>query len=197
MLLQQDSRENLDIIDFEHERVANGEKALATVDLSLERLGELVEYQLDGYFDLLLTSSSVQGLATKTSDFDLICIVEEGLDEDRGAAQMFKNGRRFETIIYSTGEVEEAIANLHSLDVADLPELLRCLHSWDASAVIRLKYLERLVNGVSHRREMPYRQHLPALCRAWSILSYDKARQFAMLAVLAQRAGERRSPAAY
>ncbi len=182
---------------IERERSASAQSTLDRIGLSWFQLADLVHEQIDSLSLFLLTSSSVQGVATTQSDIDLIAITPQEIDEDRAPAQLFHRGRRFELIIFSDKEVAEVFDALSELVVQSPLGVLQRLRIWDRRNVISLKYLERIANGVRDQGDLPFFHHLPMVAQVWTLNSYDKARQYVLSALLAEAAGERRSPTVY
>jgi hypothetical protein len=177
--------------------IENGNTSLKNIEMDFTEIEELVETQTDEYDDILLTSSSVQGLATSTSDVDIICVTRDDMQGQRASAQIFHRDRRVEIMLYTPEEIALALQLLHQIDASNLPATLAAVQGWDRKSVIRFKYFERLINGVSVSNSAPYIQNLPKLAEAWRVVSYNQARQFVAFALLAERAGERSSPAVY
>ena len=189
--------ESLPTGDVRRERSASARSTLDRIGWNWSQLADLVHGQVDSLSWFLLTSSSVQGVATERSDIDLIAITPHDMDEDRAPAQLFARDRRFELIVFSSKEVTEAFGALSDLMAQAPLRVLQGLRIWDRRHVISLKYLERITNGISKRGDLPFFHHLPTIAGAWVLNSYDKARQYVLSALLAESAGERRSPKVY
>lgn len=188
--------EAVDLTEITQHRVRNAKYALAARHTDFESMSELVNEQVPDRLQLLLTSSLVMGLSTSTSDIDLIAVVREKLDEDRAPAQLFGHDRRVDLILYSEDEVDRSLKQLTETAEHDLPVILRRFREWPPD-ILRPKYLERVINGVSSELACPYLHHLGPLSRVWAIRSFDQLRAATVHTLLAQTAGERRSPLAY
>jgi hypothetical protein len=147
---------------------------------------------------LLLTSSPVQGLANHTSDVDLIGVCPVRPDGPPLATQVFHGPHHLEAICFPAEDVSASMAVLGAAASAGAEGAVAAFRRWDADVPVRRKYLERIVNGVAlGEGTMPYLDHLPALARVWMWASVDTAVRSGSLAIVAERAGERRGRLGY
>ncbi len=179
-------------------RVSAVERFLQTRGLDLTSVEDTVGRTVDGHSLVLLTSSPVHGLANHLSDIDTICIVEHGDDVDaRMATQIFASGNHLESICFSRASVERDLDRLAEVSRMTPAQAATEHSGWNSTRTVRLKYLERLVNGVATNRTMPFADHLPALGLVWQWSSLERAARLVLYGVLAERAGESRARLAY
>jgi hypothetical protein len=165
--------------------------------LQIERIREIVQQQLPSARSVLVTSSPVQGLATTTSDIDLIAVVPD--DERSGgmATQIYVDGHHCEVAVIAQLDFDAACAAMHRLADAPLNELLDGIAIWDKAQPVRRKYLERMINGVTLDGTIPNAGLLRPLSRLWAGQALGNFLDAVTAMQLSWLAGERRAPEIY
>ncbi|MCO5056822.1 MAG: DUF6001 family protein [Rhizobiaceae bacterium] len=146
---------------------------------------------------VLLTSSPVQGLATPTSDIDLVAVTSDALSKNRMATQIYVGEHHCEVSAVSHDELAASLNALRTLAGSDPLDVMRTIQKWDKSHPIPRKYLERIVNGVSPEGEAPHAELIPDLATVWALQAYQRFVENAAALCLSVAAGEDRSPAVY
>ncbi|MEU6357426.1 DUF6001 family protein [Streptomyces sp. NPDC047072] len=178
-------------------RLGHVDAFLAARGLTPDGLERLLSGRTGAARHFLLTSSPTHGLANATSDIDFIRIQTEPMAGARMATQLFEGPDHLESISFSEEEAEAAFADLRALADATPREAVRAHRGWDKRHELRRKYLERMVNGVSLDRTLPYLDHLPDLARLWKWSSLHTASEQVLFLSLAEAAGERRGRVGY
>jgi Family of unknown function (DUF6001) len=174
------------------------ERFLETRGLTVAAVDEVVAGALDEPAMILLTSSPVHGLANSLSDIDTVCIVE-GEEEVAGkmATQLFAAGNHLEYVYFSRSLLERDLDRLGEVAALAPAAAVAAYDGWNAARTVRLKYLERIVNGIATDGTMPFADHLPDLATVWKWSSLERAVRLAAFAIIAERAGESRGRLAY
>ena len=169
---------------------ANAAAFLRGRNIGFELLATLAREQ--GFEDaqVLLTSSPVHGIATATSDIDLICVTPQPVSRGQMATQIHRDGQHCEILPIGAQDLERAFADLALLSRRALPQRLADYQRWDASHAVRKKYLERIVYAVATDGHAHHLGHLPALVPVAAAQEYDAFHQSRVCAMLAGRAGE-------
>jgi hypothetical protein len=179
-------------------RASAVERFLETRGLTIAAVEDVIRGALDEPAVVLLTSSPVHGLANRLSDIDTICIVEGDEDDDgRIATQLFAAGNHLEYICLSRSSLERDLEHLRQVASLASSDAVAAYDSWNSSRTVRLKYVERIVNGVATDGTMPFADRLPDLGTVWKWSSLERATRLAAYAILAERAGEDRGRLAY
>src|SRR5690606_9074635 len=92
--------------------VANTKRFLAARDLDLALLRTKVLEQYPGSTQVLMTSSPVQGLATPTSDIDLVSVTTDTLSANRMATQIYVGDHHCEVVAVSPEELERTLGSM-------------------------------------------------------------------------------------
>ncbi|RQP21748.1 DUF6001 family protein [Piscinibacter terrae] len=184
-------------MDYPAFLTANALEFLNSRGLPQEELSRLAHKQ--GFEDalLLLTSSPVHGIATATSDIDLICISTQAVSRAQMATQIHHQGQHVELLPFCAADVETSFAAWSALARCDLPDLLAGYQRWDATNPVRRKYLERLVYGVELRGGTPFVSHLGSTAHIVAAADFDTLQQAHACAWLAARAGETHAARGY
>jgi len=177
-------------VDYSAFVTANARAFLQARGIGFEELSQLACQQGFENAQVLLTSSPVHGIATVTSDIDLICICDHGVSAAQMATQIHGHGQHFELLPFAAADTERAFADLAQLAEHPLPLRLAGYHGWDAQHAVRRKYLERLVYAVDIRGGAPLISHLPAAAKVVATTDYDGFHQSHVCAWLALRAEE-------
>lgn len=178
------------MMDYRAFVTTNASAFLQSRRMAFEGLAALARDQGFEAAQVLLTSSPVHGIATATSDVDLICITPAPVSKGQMATQIHRDGQHCELLPFFAGDLEQAFDDLASLAQRPLPERLTGYLQWDAGHAVRRKYLERIVYGVDTAGGAPCLAHLPALVPVVAALDYDSFHQSRVCAWLAYRAGE-------
>ncbi|NOR61563.1 MAG: hypothetical protein GQ535_03590 [Rhodobacteraceae bacterium] len=163
--------------------------------LALDRLKASVIPKFPDATAMLITSSPVQGLATETSDIDLIAIAEEG--GGGMATQIYVDGHHAEVALITPLALDEVFAKLSNTSEASLQETIATMRDWDETQPVKKKYLERVINGVTFDGNVQFRHMFQPL--AWGFAAQAFGRMIDALAAmkLALAAGETRAPWIY
>lgn len=187
------------IADLARTRASAAERFLETRSLTIAAVEDVIRSALDEPALVLLTSSPVHGLANHLSDIDTVCIVEGGEEggEGRMATQLFAAGNHLEYVCFSRDSLERDLEHLRQVASSTPADAVTAYDGWNSSRTVRLKYIERIVNGVATDGTMPFAGWLPDLGIVWKWSSLERAVRFAAYAILAERAGEDRGRLAY
>lgn len=185
--------------DLARTRAGAVERFLEARGLTIAAVEEVIRGALEEPALVLLTSSPVHGLANQLSDIDTVCIVEGDGDGGnvRMATQLFAAGNHLEYVCFSRPSLERDLEHLGQVASLAPPEAVAAYDGWNSSRTVRLKYLERIVNGVATDGTMPFADRLPDLGTVWKWSSLERAARLAAFAILAERAGESRARLAY
>ncbi|WP_445288199.1 DUF6001 family protein [Variovorax atrisoli] len=169
---------------------ANAAEFLRSRNIGFDLLQALAEEQ--GFDDalVLLTSSPVHGIATATSDIDLVCVTPQAVSKGQMATQIHRGGQHCEILPMGADDLARAFADLASLSTRNLPQRLAGYQRWDAGHAVRRKYLERIVYAVATDGRAHHLSHLGALVPVAASQEYDAFHQSRVCALLALRAGE-------
>jgi hypothetical protein len=169
---------------------ANAEAFLLSRGIGFGMLQALADAQ--GFEDalVLLTSSPVHGIATATSDIDLICVTPQAVSKGQMATQIHREGQHCEILPIGADDLELAFSDLALLSRQSLPQRLAGYQKWDAGHAVRKKYLERIVYAVATDGRPHHLHHLDALVPVAAAQEYDAFHQSRICAVLALHAGE-------
>jgi hypothetical protein len=175
------------------------ERFLATRGLTIAAVEEVIRGALDEPALILLTSSPVHGLANRGSDIDTVCVTEEddAGDNPRMATQLFAAGNHLEYICFGRPALERDLEYLGQAAALAPAAAVAAYDRWNGSRTVRLKYVERIVNGVATDGTMPFADRLPDLGTVWKWSSLERAARLAACAIVAERAGESRGRLAY
>lgn len=173
------------------------ERFLESRGLTIDAVGEAVVGALGEPATILLTSSPVHGLANALSDIDTVCIVEGGEEVAGMATQLFAAGNHLEYVHFTRALLERDLDHLERVAALAPAAAVAAYHGWNTARTVRLKYLERIVNGIATDGTMPFADHLPDLATMWKWSSLERAIRLAALAIIAERAGESRGRLAY
>lgn len=187
------------IAELARTRAEAVERFLEARGLTIAAVEEVVRGALNEPALVLLTSSPVHGLANRLSDIDTVCVVEEdGAEGDlRMATQLFAAGNHLEYVCFSRPSLERDLDHLGQAASLAPPEAVAAYDCWNGSRTVRLKYVERIVNGIATDGTMPFADHLPNLGTVWKWSSLERAARQAACSILAERAGESRGRLAY
>ncbi len=169
---------------------ANAHAFLQSRHISFDMLARLASEQGFDDAQVLLTSSPVHGIATATSDVDLICVTPQPVSKGQMATQIHRDGQHCELLPIGADDLARAFADLALLSRRALPQRLAGYQRWDAGHAVRKKYLERIVYAVDTAGHAPHVAHLPALVPIAAAQEYDAFHQSRVCAVLAVQAGE-------
>lgn len=169
---------------------ANAEAFLRSRGIGFGMLQALADAQ--GFEDalVLLTSSPVHGIATATSDIDLVCVTPQAVSKGQMATQIHRDGQHCEILPIGAHDLELAFADLALLSKQALPQRLAGYQRWDGGHAVRRKYLERIVYAVATDGRAHHLHHLDALVPVAAAQEYDAFHQSRLCSVLALRAGE-------
>lgn len=145
----------------------------------------------------LFTSSPVQGLATPTSDIDIIAVLPSPVSNREMATQFYVDGYHCEVVGLGIQEVTRACERLEEIARYDIDEIFDELARWNSAYTVSTKYLERLINGIDANGEQPFSGSIPALSRVWSARALKRFLYAAISLELSRAAQERRAPVAY
>ncbi len=176
---------------------ANTAAFLSKRSLDADVLREKVLTQYPGAGQILLTSSLTQGLATPTSDIDLIAVTSDPLAANRMATQIYLGSHHCEVMAFSELEREGSLAALSELARRGAGRAIADLNTWDRTQPIARKYLERMINGVSVELTVPNQGHLRDLAAAWALQALQRFVESVSAMRLSMAAGERRAPVSY
>ncbi|MBT2337085.1 hypothetical protein J7E49_24680 [Variovorax paradoxus] len=169
---------------------ANANAFLRSRNIGFDMLATLAREQGFDDAQVLLTSSPVHGIATVTSDIDLVCVTPQAVSKGQMATQIHRDGQHCEILPIGTDDLERAFADLALLSQHALPQRLAVYQRWDSTHAVRKKYLERIVYAVATDGRPHHLSHLPALIPVAAAQEYDAFHQSRVCAVLAERAGE-------
>jgi hypothetical protein len=169
---------------------ANAHAFLRSRNIGFDMLAALAREQGFDDAQVLLTSSPVHGIATATSDIDLICVTPQAVSKGQMATQIHRNGQHCEILPIGTDDLARAFADLALLSRRTLLQRLAGYQHWDSGHAVRKKYLERIVYAVATDGQAHHLAHLPALVPVVAAQEYDAFHQSRVCAVLAERAGE-------
>lgn len=177
-------------VDYANFVKTNARDFLRERGMRFETFAQLAHEQ--GFEDaqVLLTSSPVHGIATATSDVDLICVTPGVVSKGQMATQIHRDGQHCELLPVRAQDLALAFEDLRALARQPLPQRLSGYQRWDAAHAVRRKYLERIVYAVDTSERTDYLAHLPALESVVGAQDYDAFHQSRVCAVLAHRAGE-------
>lgn len=176
--------------------LANARAFLGTRGLDIRALADKASQQYPGAA-ILLTSSPVQGLATPTSDIDLIAVTAEELPRNRMATQIYVGEHHCEVSAVGLAELDACLTALRTLADAEPREAIAGIRTWDKAQPVSRKYLERVINGVSPDGRVPHSDHMPDLARVWGLQAFQRCVENAVALRLSVSAGEQRSPSIY
>ncbi|SDZ70503.1 hypothetical protein SAMN05518854_114102 [Variovorax sp. YR266] len=169
---------------------ANADAFLRSRSIGFDMLATLAREQGFDDAQVLLTSSPVHGIATATSDIDLICVTPQAVSKGQMATQIHRDGQHCEILPIGTDDLDRAFADLALLSRCALPQRLAGYQRWDSGHAVRKKYLERIVYAVATDGKAYHLAHLGALVPVAAAQEYDAFHQSRVCAALAQRAGE-------
>ncbi len=169
---------------------ANAAAFLHGRNIGFDLLATLAREQGFDDAQVLLTSSPVHGIATATSDIDLVCVTPQPVSRGQMATQIHRDGQHCEILPIGAQDLDRAFADLALLSRRALPQRLAGYQRWDAAHAVRKKYLERIVYAVATDGRAHHLGHLPALVPVAAAQEYDAFHQSRVCAVLAARAGE-------
>ncbi len=144
-----------------------------------------------------MTSSPVQGLATPTSDIDLVSVTTDTLSANRMATQIYVGDHHCEVVAVSPDELERTLGSMRELAAAPTLRVMRNYKSWQKKQTISAKYVERIINGVTPDFEIANADYLPDLAIVWSRRASQAMLANTVSMRLSLRAGELRAPVAY
>lgn len=165
--------------------------------LRIERIREVIETQFPFAQNILVTSSPVQGLATATSDIDLIAIVRDGEASGGMATQIYVDGHHCELAIISQSDFDAACVEMGRLTESPLNDLLDRMDNWDRSLPVQKKYFERVINGVTFDGRVPFSSLFRPLSQLWACQALGRFVGAMTAMALSKAAGEERAPAVY
>ena len=172
----------------------NLDRFLGTENLPKEEVVGLVGDQYGTLHDLLFVSTIVSGLAGPTSDIDVFVLSDEYQDDiEQMVSLMFVGEKRLGVRLYSPRKVENAFATISAAGGSFL-EVAATLNfrpnmSW--------RDVTRCLLGVNLNGEMPYLHNLPSAANIEFWLAFNEFREFMILAVAAERAGESKARIGY
>jgi len=134
---------------------ANVQAFLAGRGLAADRLEAVARKQFPEAGQLLLTSSPVQGLATPTSDIDLIAILADPGPGGGMATQIYVDDNHAEVAVLARADFETACQALEALRDSPLGAAGAAMRGWDKTQPVKKKYLERAINGVAFDGDLP------------------------------------------
>lgn len=168
----------------------NADAFLRSRNIGFDMLATLAREQGFDDAQVLLTSSPVHGIATATSDIDLICVTPQAVSKGQMATQIHRDGQHCEILPIGADDLARAFADLALLSRRALPQRLAGYQRWDSGHAVRKKYLERIVYAVATDGGAHHLAHLPALVPVAAAQEYDAFHQSRVCAMLAERAGE-------
>lgn len=168
----------------------NAAAFLRSRHIGFDMLAALAREQGFDDAQVLLTSSPVHGIATATSDIDLVCVTPHAVSRGQMATQIHRDGQHCEILPIAADDLDRAFADLARLSRCALPQRLAGYQRWDSGHAVRKKYLERIVYAVATDGHAPHLAHLGALVPVAAAQEYDAFHQSRVCAVLAVRAGE-------
>jgi hypothetical protein len=177
-------------VNYSNFVTANADAFLRGRHIGFEMLAALAREQGFDDAQVLLTSSPVHGIATATSDIDLICVTPHTVSKGQMATQIHRDGQHCEILPIGVDDLQRAFADLALLSRRALPQRLAGYQHWDKGHAVRKKYLERIVYAVATDGRAPHLAHLPALAPVAAAQEYDAFHQSRVCAMLAERAGE-------
>ncbi|MDQ0569982.1 hypothetical protein QFZ42_001816 [Variovorax paradoxus] len=169
---------------------ANAGAFLRSRNIGFDMLATLAREQGFDGAQVLLTSSPVHGIATATSDIDLICVTPQAVSKGQMATQIHRDGQHCEILPIGADDLAQAFSDLALLSRCSLPQRLAGYQRWDSGHAVRKKYLERIVYAVATDGRAHHIAHLPALVPVVAAQEYDAFHQGRVCAMLAERAGE-------
>lgn len=148
---------------------------------------------------VLITSSPVHGLANSTSDIDLICIVEcDDFGLAQAAQQMYDGANHLEAIGFLEEDLFRVFSELADWSAQPLSQGAKLFAGSQSKAIIRSKYLERIINGIDvDSGAAPYIDHLRPLSAIWASLGIGRAVKLATLSQMAASAAWDRAAHAF
>lgn len=176
---------------------ANSAAFLQSRGIGTDALARLVRAQGFDDAQVLLTSSPVHGIATDTSDIDLICITPQAVNGAQMATQIHHEGHHFEMLPFSSADTRAAFADLARLSRLPLPQRIDGYLRWDSTHAVRRKYLERLVYAVDFSGGTPFMPQLPHAASVVAAMDFDAFHLSHLCGGLAIRAGEGRAAQGY
>ncbi|CAN7771643.1 DUF6001 family protein [Rhizobium leguminosarum] len=144
----------------------------------------------------LFTSSPVQGLATSTSDVDIILLLPGG-QPDGMATQFYLNGAHCEVVALGIEDIEHALSMIGALAASSVIENFGAIDNWNSLTKVSRKYLERVVNGVSSDATVPFARSLAPLASVWAAQALQRLIDDIIALQLSIAANEVRAPVAY
>ncbi|WAC71665.1 DUF6001 family protein [Roseateles sp. SL47] len=184
-------------MDYPNFLRSNVEAFLAGRGIAFNELRQLASRQGFGDARLLLTSSPVHGIATPTSDIDLICLCQGPVSTGQMATQIHHDGHHVEVLPFAAADVQAAFMAWGTLANGALHRRLKGYQDWDQHHALRLKYLERLVYGVTAEGDAPFLVHQDETARIVAANEFDTLHQNLICACLSTRAGEPDAAQAY
>jgi hypothetical protein len=118
---------------------ANADAFLRSRNIGFEMLATLAREQGFDDAQVLLKSSPVHGIATVTSDIDLICVTPHAVSKGQMATQIHRDGQHCEILPIGIDDLERAFADLALLSRCALPQRLAGYQRWDSSHAVRKK----------------------------------------------------------
>lgn len=163
--------------------------------LPVERLGAAVKPKFPEARALLMTSSPVQGLATETSDIDLIAITPE--TQGGMATQIHVEGHHAEVALLADPALTTCFDDLKAAARVPLRETIGLMREWDVGQPVKKKYLERVINGVAFDGSVPHSHMFAPLAQTFAAQAYGRMIDALAALDLTLATEETRAPWAY